>query len=83
MVHFRDVQGTLEKFSECFLGDGRFNPCKVLRELYKNGYSGLILDDHVPYLTNDTRWGHMSRAYEFGFITGMVSMLSMTIVLCE
>lgn len=75
MVHFRDVQGTVENFSECFLGEGRYNPCRVLRELEKNGYDGLILDDHVPYLTNDTRWGHTSRAYEFGYITGMSAMM--------
>lgn len=75
MVHFRDVQGTLENFSECFLGDGRYNPSLILAELQKHGYSGLILDDHVPYLTNDTRWGHTSRAYEFGYITGMLAML--------
>lgn len=75
MVHFRDVQGTVEKFSECYLGEGRYNPSKVMTELAKNGYDGLILDDHVPYLTNDTRWGHTSRAYEFGYIRGMANMM--------
>lgn len=75
IIHFRDVQGTVENFSECFLGEGRFNPNKVLNLLKKYNYSGLILDDHVPYLTNDTRWGHTSRAFEFGYIKGMVSML--------
>ncbi len=75
MVHFRDVQGTVDNFSECFLGEGRYNPCKVMRELAKYNYDGLVLDDHVPYLTNDTRWGHTSRAYEFGYINGMASMM--------
>lgn len=75
MVHLRDVQGTVESFSECFLGEGRYHPGKVMRELEKNHYDGLVLDDHVPYLTNDTRWGHTSRAYEFGFISGMAAMM--------
>ena len=75
MVHFRDVQGTVENFSECYLGEGRYNPSKVMRELSKYDYDGLVLDDHVPYLTNDTRWGHTSRAYEFGYICGMASMM--------
>lgn len=75
MVHFRDVQGTLENFSECYLGEGRYNPSKVMLALHKKGYNGLVLDDHVPFLTNDTRWGHMSRAYEFGFLNGMANMM--------
>ena len=75
MVHFRDVQGTVDNFSECFLGEGRYNPCKIMRELSMYDYDGLVLDDHVPYLTNDTRWGHTSRAYEFGYICGMASMM--------
>lgn len=73
MVHFRDVQGTVENFSECYLGDGRMNPARIMRELYENGYDGLLLDDHVPYLANDTRWGHTSRAYEFGYISGLAA----------
>lgn len=75
MVHFRDVQGTLEKFSECYLGDGRYDPAKIMTALHQNGYRGLVLDDHVPYLTGDTRWGHTSRAYEFGYINGLAAMM--------
>ena len=79
MVHFRDVQGTVENFSECYLGDGRMNPARIMRELYENGYDGLLLDDHVPYLANDTRWGHTSRAYEFGYITGLAAATESTV----
>ncbi len=75
MVHFRDVQGTLEDFSECYLGEGRYNPSKIMCALQEKGFNGLVLDDHVPYLTNDTRWGHTSRAYEFGFLNGMANMM--------
>lgn len=28
MIHFRDVQGTVEKFNECFLGEGNYDPTK-------------------------------------------------------
>ena len=75
MVHFRDVQGTIEKFSECFLGEGRYNPGTVMKELKKYGYNGLMLDDHVPYLTSDTRWGHTARAYTFGYLKGLYNMI--------
>jgi mannonate dehydratase len=32
-VHFRDVQGTVPRFTECFLGEGNFNPSRVIRRL--------------------------------------------------
>lgn len=75
MVHFRDVQGTIEDFKECFLGDGRYNPAKIMQALYLNGYKGLVLDDHVPFITNDTRWGHTARANVLGYLRGMQKML--------
>ena len=77
MVHFRDVQGTIEDFRECFLGDGRYNPAKVMQALYENGYNGLVLDDHVPFINNDTRWGHTARANAFGYLRGMQKMLEL------
>lgn len=75
MIHFRDVQGTVEKFNECFLGEGRYNPAAIMKSLNSYKYDGLILDDHVPYLTADTRWGHTARAYTFGYLKGLKQML--------
>lgn len=75
MIHFRDVQGNVEDFCECFLGDGRYNPARIMQGIYSNGYKGLILDDHVPFINNDTRWGHTARANVFGYLRGMKQML--------
>jgi mannonate dehydratase len=75
MVHFRDVRGTAKKFSECFLGEGRYDPAVIMRALKEYGYRGLMLDDHVPFLTSDTRWGHTARAYTFGYLKGLAAML--------
>lgn len=71
MIHFRDVQGQVEKFKECFPGEGRYDPVTIMRTLRESGYEGLILDDHVPFLTGDSRWGHTSRAYTYGFLKGL------------
>jgi len=71
MIHFRDVQGQVDKFKECFLGEGRYNPANVMNTLVELGYEGLVLDDHVPFLTADSRWGHTSRAYTYGFLKGL------------
>ncbi len=75
MVHFRDVQGTIEKFNECYLGEGRYDPAKIMKALSDNGYNGLMLDDHVPFLTNDTRWGHTSHAYTYGYLKALAASL--------
>lgn len=71
MIHFRDVQGRVDKFKECFIGEGRYNPAKVMNALVQLGYNGLVLDDHVPFLTADSRWGHTARAYTYGFLKGL------------
>ena len=75
MVHMRDVQGCGEDFQECFLGEGNYNPAKVLCALKKAGYDGCIMDDHVPYIVNATRWGHTARANANGYIQGMLKMM--------
>lgn len=75
-VHFRDVCGTGTDFQECFLGEGNYHPAKVLEALYQMDYDGFIIDDHVPYTVNHTRWGHTSRAHESGYIQGMLKMLT-------
>jgi D-mannonate dehydratase len=75
MIHFRDVIGTVDNFTECFLGDGRMNPARVMKALVDHGYDGLMLDDHVPFLTGDTRWGHTARANAFGYLRGMLEAI--------
>jgi mannonate dehydratase len=74
-VHFRDVQGVLPYFKECFLGEGNFNPAEILYEIYKIGYDGIIMEDHVAKMTGDSLWGHRARAHEIGYIQGMIKMM--------
>ena len=47
-VHFRDVQGPVEDFTECYLGDGNCNPVESIRALKRVGFHGFIIPDHVP-----------------------------------
>ena len=75
MVHLRDVQGCGDHFKECFLGEGNCNPAKLLCALRDVGYDGCLMDDHVPHIINDTRWGHTARANANGYIRGMLNML--------
>lgn len=74
-IHFRDVQGVVPVFQECFLGEGNYTPATVIRALHDNGFDGFLLDDHVPHVVNDSEWGHRARAHAIGYLQGMLNML--------
>ena len=75
-VHFRDVQGMMPHFQECFLGEGNFDPPEILRLLASYGFDGLIMEDHVAKLDNDSLYGHRARAHELGYIKGLIDMMN-------
>ena len=74
-VHFRDVQGTVPAFQECFLGEGNWDPAEVALLLRRNGFTGFMLDDHVPHMDDDTPWNHRGRAHAVGYMQGLLAML--------
>lgn len=84
-VHFRDVQGTVPSFTECFLGEGNINPARVLRRLHHGGFTGFVIDDHVPALDADPdTWGDIStaaycsrgRAHAIGYLQGVLNAIA-------
>lgn len=79
-VHFRDVQGTVPRFAECFLGEGNYSPPKVIRTLHGVGFDGFLLDDHVPFMVGDTEYGHRGRAHAIGYLQGLLDMLQVDAV---
>lgn len=85
-VHFRDVVGTVPKFREGFLGEGNFNPARVIRRLASVGFDGFLIDDHVPAMVGDLdTWGDTSaeaycsrgRAHAIGYIQGVLNALEL------
>jgi len=75
-VHFRDVRGTVPRFEECFLGEGNYDPLRVMRALRSAGFTGFILDDHVPHIVNDSDYSHRGRAHAIGLIQGLLSAVT-------
>ena len=71
-MHLRDVQGSAEDFTECFIDEGNSDVFLVVKKLKDVGFNGFIIDDHVPHLINDSPWGHRGRAYATGYIKGLV-----------
>ncbi|RYE57951.1 MAG: hypothetical protein EOP18_01915, partial [Rhizobiaceae bacterium] len=58
--HFRDVQGTVPNFTECFIGDGNYDPAEVVALLVENNFDGFLLDDHLPKMDGDSPWSHVA-----------------------
>lgn len=75
-VHFRDVQGSVPRFKECFLGEGNVDVVEAVRALQEVGFDGFIIDDHVPEIADDTAWGHRGRALATGYITALVTAVT-------
>lgn len=73
-IHFRDVQGSVPNFTECFIGDGNYDPAEVMVMLAKNGFDGFLLDDHVPRMDGDSDWNHRGRAHAIGYMQGLIRM---------
>lgn len=71
-VHFRDVQGTVPKFQECFVGEGNYDPVEAMRTLKRVGFRGFLLDDHVPHTVDDTPWAHRGRAHAIGYLQALI-----------
>jgi mannonate dehydratase len=73
-VHFRDVQGTVPNFRECFIGEGNYDPAEIMALLKRSGFDGFLLDDHVPHMDDDTDWNHRGRAHAIGYMQGLLRM---------
>lgn len=76
-VHFRDVQGTVPAFQECFIGEGNYDPAEIMLLLKENGFGGFLLDDHVPHVVDDTEWNHRGRAHAIGYMQGLLKMIEL------
>jgi mannonate dehydratase len=72
-VHLRSVSAALpEVFAETFIDEGTVDAWRVVRALAEYGFDGFIIDDHVPHMDADTVWGHRSRAFATGYISGLL-----------
>jgi mannonate dehydratase len=76
-VHFRDVQGTVPQFQECFLGEGNFDPAAAMRLLREVGFDGFIIDDHTPLFDMDPAvgegWAYNGHAHSTGYLQGLLA----------
>ena len=65
-VHFRDVEGTRQKFHETFHDNGPTDMAKIFEIYGKNGFDGPIRPDHAPALASDNVGAGGSSGYTMG-----------------
>jgi mannonate dehydratase len=71
-VHFRNVKGTIPKFSESFVDEGDVDCVAAIERLKRQEFDGFLIDDHVPHMSGDTVYMHRSRAFAIGYMRGLL-----------
>lgn len=74
-VHFRDVEGTVTRFTETFHDEGKTDMVACLQAYREVGFAGPLRPDHVPSLDGEDNakpgYGSLGRLWAFGYIQGM------------
>lgn len=74
-VHFRDVQGTPEKFVETFHDLGQTDMFEAMQTYVEQGFTGPMRPDHVPTLEGEQNltpgYDVMGRLYALGYLRGL------------
>jgi mannonate dehydratase len=74
-VHFRDVQGTPEKFEETWHDIGKTDMLACMQAYKDIGFEGVLRPDHVPTVEGDSNenagYSSFGRLYAIGYIRGL------------
>lgn len=75
-VHFRDVRGTAESFTESWQDNGQTDMAAAMRAYREVGFDGPMRPDHVPQMIgeDDGEPGYtmLGRLFAFGYIRGLM-----------
>jgi mannonate dehydratase len=74
-VHFRNVVGTVPRYDEVFPDQGDGDMVANLKALHAVGYEQYVVPDHHIGLVDDSEWMHCSRAWQVGYIRGLMQAL--------
>jgi mannonate dehydratase len=75
-VHFRDVEGTREDFTETFHDNGPTDMPAMLKLYHELGFRGPIRVDHVPSMAGEEKLPHgyaqLGRLFAIGYMKGIL-----------
>ncbi len=76
-VHFRNIRGHRNEFTEVYPDEGDVNMWKALNAYREVGYPYMLMPDHVPQAESDPG-GLQSFAYCYGYIQGLIQVAQQT-----
>lgn len=75
-VHFRDVEGTRERFRETFHDNGPTDMVRMLRVYGESGFDGPMRPDHAPTLEGESNdqpgYAMVGKVFAIGYMKGMM-----------
>ncbi|MDP2953793.1 MAG: mannonate dehydratase, partial [Chloroflexota bacterium] len=83
ITHFRNVRGTIPKYNEVFIDEGDNDMYRLMKLYVKYDHQGIIVPDHAVGMVNDTRWGHISRAWSMGHILALKQAAETELAACR
>jgi len=80
-VHFRDIAGTREHFTETFHDEGQTDMVKMLKTYHEVGFKGPIRPDHAPTLDEETNdrpgYAIQGKIFAIGYMKGVMQGLGL------
>jgi len=71
-VHFRDVFGTADDFTETFIDEGQTDMFEAMKAFKEVGFDGPLSLDHTPHVVgDDEHWGYRGRAFAMGYMKAL------------
>jgi len=81
-IHFRDVRGTPDHFSETFHEEGQTDMFETMRAYDEVGFAGPLRLDHAPTMAGESNdnpgYEAMGRLYAIGYIKGLMEGVNKT-----
>jgi mannonate dehydratase len=78
-VHFRDEEGTRERFRETFHDDGSTDMPRMLLAYHQAGFDGPIRPDHAPTMEGESNekpgYAMSGKIFAFGYMKGVMHAL--------
>ncbi len=73
-IHFRNVRGKVPNYEEVFVDEGDIDMYRVLKILYRNEFSGVLVPDHTPQMTCAGPW-HAGMAHALGWMSASLNAI--------
>jgi mannonate dehydratase len=73
-VHFRNIRGKRDKFTETYPDEGDVNFVKAIKVYKEVGYPYMLMPDHMPTHPLD-RGGHQAFFFAYGYIRALIQAM--------